>query len=165
MTEHMPSDEITPDTNSSPNPAEAPTPAAGPIPSDWNPRGPRARRDALTVYDEMRAHCPVARGPSGAWTLFGHADVTAAALGHESFSNAVSRHLQVPNGLDGPGHTAFRALVERYFTRERMAALEAESERLVALGATRVERHEPAPPMTAGHLVMRDPEGNEFCLD
>ena len=48
---------------------------------------------------------------------------------------------------------------------ERMAALEAECDRLVALGASRVERHEPAPPMTAGHIVMRDPEGNEFCLD
>ena len=48
---------------------------------------------------------------------------------------------------------------------ERMAALEAECERLVALGATRVARHEPAPPMDAGHLVLTDPEGNEFCLD
>ena len=48
---------------------------------------------------------------------------------------------------------------------ERMAALEAECERLVAIGATRVERHEPSPPMTAGHIVMSDPEGNEFCLD
>ena len=48
---------------------------------------------------------------------------------------------------------------------ERMAALEAESERLVALGATRLQRHEPAPPLTTGFLVMADPEGNEFCLD
>jgi catechol 2,3-dioxygenase-like lactoylglutathione lyase family enzyme len=48
---------------------------------------------------------------------------------------------------------------------ERMAALEAEAERLVGLGATRVERHEPSPPMAGGHVVMRDPEGNEFCLD
>ena len=48
---------------------------------------------------------------------------------------------------------------------ERMAALEQECARLVALGATRVERHEPAPPMSAGHLVLHDPEGNEFCLD
>ena len=47
---------------------------------------------------------------------------------------------------------------------ERMAALETECERLVALGATRVERHEPAPPLTGGHIVMSDPEGNEFCL-
>ena len=47
----------------------------------------------------------------------------------------------------------------------RMAALEAEAERLVARGATRIERHDPAPPMGAGHVVMADPEGNEFCLD
>lgn len=48
---------------------------------------------------------------------------------------------------------------------ERMAALETECERLVALGATRVERHEPDPPMSGGHIVMLDPEGNVFCLD
>jgi hypothetical protein len=48
---------------------------------------------------------------------------------------------------------------------ERMAALEAECHRLVALGATRVRRDEPAPPLSAGFIVMRDPEGNEFCLD
>ncbi|MEU1840523.1 VOC family protein [Micromonospora chersina] len=47
----------------------------------------------------------------------------------------------------------------------RMAALEAEAERLVSHGATRLQRHEPAPPLGAGHLVMADPEGNEFCLD
>ena len=48
---------------------------------------------------------------------------------------------------------------------ERMAALEAEAARLVGLGATRVRRHEPAPPMGAGHVVLTDPEGNVFCLD
>jgi hypothetical protein len=48
---------------------------------------------------------------------------------------------------------------------ERMAALEAECERLVALGATRLRRDEPAPPLSAGFIVMADPEGNEFCLD
>jgi catechol 2,3-dioxygenase-like lactoylglutathione lyase family enzyme len=48
---------------------------------------------------------------------------------------------------------------------ERMAALEGEAARLVALGATRLARHDPAPPLAAGHLVMADPEGNEFCLD
>ncbi len=47
----------------------------------------------------------------------------------------------------------------------RMAALEAEAERLVSRGATRLERYEPAPPFGAGHIVMADPEGNEFCLD
>ncbi|MBX3313920.1 MAG: VOC family protein [Actinobacteria bacterium] len=48
---------------------------------------------------------------------------------------------------------------------DRMAALEAEAARLVALGATRVARFDPEPPMSAGFLVMADPEGNEFCLD
>jgi catechol 2,3-dioxygenase-like lactoylglutathione lyase family enzyme len=47
----------------------------------------------------------------------------------------------------------------------RMAALEAEAARLVSRGATRLERHEPALPLGAGHIVMADPEGNEFCLD
>jgi hypothetical protein len=46
-----------------------------------------------------------------------------------------------------------------------MAALEAECSKLDSLGATRVRRHEPEPPMSAGHIVMADPEGNEFCLD
>jgi hypothetical protein len=48
---------------------------------------------------------------------------------------------------------------------ERMAALEAECERLDALGASRLRRHEPDPPMSEGFIVMTDPEGNEFCLD
>jgi hypothetical protein len=48
---------------------------------------------------------------------------------------------------------------------ERMAALETECERLVGLGATRLERYEPEPPLQSGHIVMQDPEGNEFCLD
>ena len=47
----------------------------------------------------------------------------------------------------------------------RMAALEEEAARLVSRGATRLRRFEPAPPLTAGHIVLADPEGNEFCLD
>ncbi|WP_412842454.1 VOC family protein [Candidatus Frankia alpina] len=34
----------------------------------------------------------------------------------------------------------------------------------VGHGATRLHRHEPTPPH-AGHIVMADLEGNEFCLD
>jgi hypothetical protein len=68
----------------------------------------------------------------------------------KSAKNRVHLDLRAAPGLEG---------------EERMAALEVECARLVALGATRVERHEPAPPMGAGHLVMTDPEGNEFCLD
>ena len=45
-----------------------------------------------------------------------------------------------------------------------MAALEAEAG-FVSHGATRLRRYQPAPPLGAGHIVMADPEGNEFCLD
>ncbi|MBD5784905.1 hypothetical protein IF650_01810 [Cellulosimicrobium terreum] len=48
---------------------------------------------------------------------------------------------------------------------ERMAALEARCEELVALGATRQQRFEPELPTSIGWIVMADPEGNEFCLD
>lgn len=47
---------------------------------------------------------------------------------------------------------------------ERLATLEAECARLVALGATRV-RLLPADDEEESCLVMQDVEGNEFCLD
>jgi Glyoxalase-like domain len=47
---------------------------------------------------------------------------------------------------------------------ERLAALEAECARLVALGAVRV-RLLPADGENESCLVMQDIEGNEFCLD
>jgi catechol 2,3-dioxygenase-like lactoylglutathione lyase family enzyme len=46
----------------------------------------------------------------------------------------------------------------------RMAALEAESARLVGIGARRTQRFEPSQ-TSGGFIVMQDPEGNEFCLD
>jgi hypothetical protein len=48
---------------------------------------------------------------------------------------------------------------------ERMAALETMAEHLVSLGATRLQRFEPGTDLSAGYIVMTDPEGNEFCLD
>ncbi len=47
---------------------------------------------------------------------------------------------------------------------ERLAALEAECERLIALGAVRV-RLLPADDINESCIVMQDVEGNEFCLD
>jgi catechol 2,3-dioxygenase-like lactoylglutathione lyase family enzyme len=49
--------------------------------------------------------------------------------------------------------------------QNRMTVLEAECDRLITLGATRLHREEPAPPMSLGFIAMADPEGNEFCLD
>jgi hypothetical protein len=48
---------------------------------------------------------------------------------------------------------------------ERMRTLEAEASRLEALGASRAYRVEPDGRIEHGFITMRDPEGNEFCLD
>jgi catechol 2,3-dioxygenase-like lactoylglutathione lyase family enzyme len=48
---------------------------------------------------------------------------------------------------------------------ERMAALQAEADRLLGLGATQQRRVEPDQALETGFIVMQDPEGNEFCLD
>ena len=47
---------------------------------------------------------------------------------------------------------------------ERLATLEAECSRLIALGATRF-RLLPADDQNESCIVMQDVEGNEFCLD
>ncbi|MCX6395323.1 MAG: VOC family protein [Propionibacteriales bacterium] len=47
---------------------------------------------------------------------------------------------------------------------ERVAALESECARLVALGGTRLQLHL-ADGINESTLVMADVEGNEFCLD
>jgi cytochrome P450 len=79
------------------------------------------QRDA---YDEARERCPVARGADGTWMLLRHADVTRAALDPATFSSEVSRHLNVPNGMDGEQHARFRAVVDRYLAPGRIAPFE-----------------------------------------
>lgn len=66
---------------------------------------------------------PETLGPMKPCVLRGHADVVKAANDPEVFSSAVSRHLQIPNGLDGADHARWRPLVDQWFTSERMAEL------------------------------------------
>lgn len=50
-----------------------------------------------------------------------HAAVVAAATDPEAFSSAISRHLQVPNGLDGEEHRRARALLDPFLDAQRVA--------------------------------------------
>ncbi|MGT2460698.1 hypothetical protein [Sinomonas atrocyanea] len=101
---------------------DAPREAARP--ADWDPRGTEVQKDQIAAYDAMRAVCPAALGAQGNWAVFGHADVRRILADPARFSNVVSTHLSVPNGMDPPTHTAFRAIVDRYYTPERMEAFE-----------------------------------------
>jgi len=92
--------------------------------NDWDPRTDAALRDQMAVYDEMRQRCPIAHSTYLNWSLFQHEDVTRVLHDHETFSNDVSKHLSVPNGMDPPKHTAYRRIIDPYFSPERMAAFE-----------------------------------------
>ena len=91
---------------------------------EWDPRSEDVARDQRAAYDQMRERCPVAYSELLQWSLFRHDDVTRVLHDHESFSNAVSQHLAVPNGMDPPEHTAYRRIIEPYFAPERMNAFE-----------------------------------------
>ncbi len=93
-------------------------------PADWDPKAKEVTHAPLEAYDEMRRHCPVAYSGFLGWSLFRHKDVLRVLLDHETFSNAVSRHLSVPNGMDPPEHTPYRRIIERYFSTGRMEAFE-----------------------------------------
>lgn len=90
---------------------------------DWDPEAAEVIADQRAAYDRLRDRCPVAQDASGTWTLLAHADVVAAADDPATFSSRVSSHLNVPNGMDGAEHAAYREVVERFMTRERVEAL------------------------------------------
>ena len=72
---------------------------------------------------------------------------------------------RVPEGKGGKNRLHLDVRVGTGLTGdERVAALETECDRLVALGATRV-RLLRADGFNESCLVMQDVEGNEFCLD
>jgi cytochrome P450 len=91
---------------------------------DWDPRSPAVLDDQVAAYDHMRGRCPVAYSDYLHWSVFRHADVMHVLSDHDTFSNAVSSHLSVPNGMDPPEHTEYRRIIEPYFGPQRMQAFE-----------------------------------------
>lgn len=91
---------------------------------DWDPKSEEISRDQRAAYDEMREHCPIAYSELMQWSLFRHDDITRVLHDHETFSNAVSQHLSVPNGMDPPEQTTYRQIIDPYFSSERMDAFE-----------------------------------------
>jgi cytochrome P450 len=91
---------------------------------DWSPTSPEVMRDQRAAYDEMRRRCPVAYSEFMGWSLFRHEDVLRVLLDHKTFSSAVSQHLNVPSGMDQPEHTAYRRIIESYFSPKGMEAFE-----------------------------------------
>lgn len=55
------------------------------------------------------------RDRSTGWILLRHADVMFALHHPEAFSNRVSRHVMIPNGLDPPLHARYHTLIDPCF--------------------------------------------------
>lgn len=80
-----------------------------------------AGRDLRAFTDTLRPRHGVVRNVHGEWVLLRHGLVVEAALDDERFSSAVSNHLQIPNGLDGAEHTAYRQALDGFLTAEALA--------------------------------------------
>lgn len=94
------------------------------IRADWDPRSEEVSRDQRAAYDALRERCPIAYSDLLQWSLLRHEDVTRVLNDPQTFSNAVSQHLSVPNGMDPPEHTEYRRLIDPYFSPQRMDAFE-----------------------------------------
>jgi cytochrome P450 len=109
------------------------------IPDELSPAG----RDLRAYTDELRPHHPVVRNDRGEWVLLRHDLVRRAALDHIGFSSAVSRFLQVPNGLDGPEHSAFREVLDPFLSPTALSPYREDFERIAAAMVTSLPRGAP----------------------
>jgi len=91
---------------------------------DWDPKSDAVLHNQLAAYDDMRERCPVAYSELLGWSLFRHEDLVRVLNDPDAFSNVVSSHRSVPNGMDPPEHTEYRRIIEPYFRPERMEAFE-----------------------------------------
>ena len=89
-------------------------------------------KDPRAYTDPLRPLHGIVRNAQGEWVLLRHALVVQAALDHERFSNAVSSHLQIPNGLDGDEHTAYRAALDVFLDGEALAPFHERFRRVAA---------------------------------
>lgn len=104
----------------------------GTLQEDWDPKSDAVQRDQRAAYDEMRERCPVAHSGLLGWSLFRHEDIVRVLNDPDTFSNAVSMHPAVPNGMDPPEHTEYRRIIEPYFRPDRMDAFEPQCREITA---------------------------------
>jgi len=122
--------------------------------ADWDPFA-AASEDQIAAGDELRRRCPVAYSNALGWSLFRHGDVMRALESPATFSNAVSAHVSVPNGMDPPQHTRYRRIIDPYFSPQRMQAIEP---------ACRAIAHSLVAALPDGELDVMENFADEFAL-
>jgi cytochrome P450 len=127
--------------------------------ADFNALAPESFSSAHAQFKELRERCPVARSDAfgGFWAVLGYADVVRVLQDSNTFITSVQNVVpkvaftgrRPPLHLDPPEHTAYRQVLNPFFTRERIAALEP--------GMRRTIIHLLEPILRAG--------GGDFCAD
>lgn len=80
--------------------------------------------DPRRHVDRLRAEGKIVCTHAHEWTVLGHAEVSEIAQDAQTFSSAVSRFLQIPNGLDGDEHQAWRMITDPFMSDSEVARLE-----------------------------------------
>ncbi|WP_019810401.1 cytochrome P450 [Saccharomonospora halophila] len=116
------------------NRAADPATATRELTDDFDPRAPETFTSAHELYRGMREHCPVAHSEGfdgGFWALFRHSDVNRVLRNPDTFTTSVQNTVpkfaftgrRPPLHLDPPEHTAYRRVINRFFTPTKMRAL------------------------------------------
>ena len=100
---------------------------------DFDPTVPETFTSAHEEYKRLRAECPVAHSNAynGFWALFRYEDVENVLKDYQTFTTSVQNTVpkfaftgrRPPLHFDPPEHSAYRRVINRFFTDEKMAAL------------------------------------------
>jgi cytochrome P450 len=103
----------------------------------YDPLSPEVHRDPYPIYAALRRHAPLYRSESGWYALSRYDDVRRALQQSNDLSSSAMHDLVLAVGDDEPGegprtligtdppdHTSIRKIVNRGFTRRRIAELE-----------------------------------------
>ncbi|WP_276352172.1 cytochrome P450 [Cohnella caldifontis] len=101
---------------------------------DFVPRAPETFTSAHELYKEMRARCPLAHSNEwgGFWVLSRYEDVVGVLKDYHTYTTSVQNVVpkvaftgrRPPLHLDPPEHSVYRRLINRFFTKEKMARIE-----------------------------------------
>lgn len=101
---------------------------------DFDPKAPETFTSAHALYADLRGRCPVAHSTAydgGFWALFRYEDVNRVLREPAMFTTSVRNTVpkfaftgrRPPLHLDPPEHTAYRRVINRFFTPTKMRAL------------------------------------------
>lgn len=109
--------------------------------ADWDFGGRQYHEEAIEVWAELRAHCPIAHTGryGGAWALVRHRDIAAVAHDPATFSSHQhtlhdeypdNKMAQPPIDMDPPEHTALRRILLPQFGPPAVEALRPHTEQV-----------------------------------